>query len=641
MCGIVGSAGFFEPGLVKRMCDTIAHRGPDSSGIFELPSAAMALGIRRLAVIDLVTGDQPLSSADGKVVIVFNGEIYNFRELREELCKIGHRFHTNSDTEVVLEAYLEWGIEAWTQLQGMFAVAIVDQSGTQPRLILARDRVGIKPLYYVVVGGALVFASELKALLNWSNFPKAIDIGGIRDYLALRYVPGPRSLFSHVSKLPAAHTLEFANGVVSVRRWWTPPGFEFVRPGLDEESAAELIGSALQVAVRRHLISDVPIGVFLSGGIDSSVIAALMARYMSIPIKTFSVRFPDFPSDDAARAATTAKFLGADHHDIECRRADVKDFPEIVWSLDEPVGDAIVLPMFVLAREARRHVKVVLSGEGADEIFGGYMFHRNLVQLDRLRAMLPPAVWPLVAAVIRRLPSRLLNAFFEYPGELGNAGRCKVADMLENLPHSDVIDLYRRAIALFDENDLRMISQTPIAGAAAVSNSACTRSEKPGETTLQRLLRAQFRDWLPDDILMKADKMTMAHSLELRVPFLDEAVMLAAAALPDGTKIGRRSNKVALREFARSLVPRQIVDAPKQAFYFPLEAYINDPVMSDLVRQTLDPARIRRRGLFRQDWIRATAAAPGNAGFLPLKRLFAVVMLELWFERFAPEATWA
>jgi asparagine synthase (glutamine-hydrolysing) len=641
MCGIVGFAGFTEPGLLARMCNAVAHRGPDGEGMAELAEARISIGMRRLAIIDLATGDQPFVSADRRVQLVFNGEIYNFRELREELRELGHAFNTQSDTEVVLVSYLQWGNDAWQRLHGMFAIAIADLRGAAPELVVVRDRVGMKPVYFMAGNGRLVFASEIKALTVWSGFSNAVDPSAILDYLALRYVPGPGSLLKHVRKLPAGHVLRFRNGSFSLARWWTPPN-DAPTAEMDDEEAAERFGAAFRNAIRRHLVSDVPVGAFLSGGIDSNSIVALMAEMSPGRVKTFSIGFPDFPDAEMRRAELAAQAFQTDHHPIECRASDMANLSDIAWSLDEPVGDAIVVPMYVLAREAHRKVKVVLSGEGADEILGGYLFHRKLVQLETMRQRIPACLWRLAAAVVGRTPVGMLNRWFDYPGKLGSDGRRKVAYFLAQTGSASLMQLYRESISLFDRNDLDD-SLAPTFPAHDVRQDGSELDEAAGEgTPLQRLIRAQYQHWLPDDILMKTDKMTMAHSLEARIPFMDEEVIRAAARTPDRHKLAPDVNKKILRDFAkRTLLPPELVNTPKMAFYIPLESYIETPIMRDVMRRTLDPERIRRRGLFRPEWIDAARNSSPAAGFLPLKRLFSIVMLELWFERFCPEASWA
>lgn len=641
MCGIVGVAGRFDPELVRRMADAIMHRGPDGAGFHDCAPAEISIGMRRLAIIDLVTGDQPFHDAGGKVHIVYNGEVYNHRELRAELEGLGHRFNTSADTEVVLQAYLAWGSQAWSRLHGMFSLAIIDERAAKTKLLLVRDRVGIKPLYFVRRGRRLLFASEIKALQADPDHSGNVDLSAIRAYLALRYVPGPGSLLSDVQKLPPGHELAWCDGDITVQRWWEPPNAATLDPSLDLQASAERFGSALRQSVRRHMIADVPVGAFLSGGIDSNVIVALMAEVSPHPVRTFSIGFPDFPDDDRNLAALTARKLGTDHHPIECRAEDMAALPDIAFKLDEPVGDAIVVPMSVLAREARRHVKVVLSGEGADEILGGYMFHRKLVHIAAVKRLVPPSLFGAAAKLVSVLPVTLLERLFDYPGALGEEGKRKIVSLVEQIGYEPLSSLYRSAVSLLDPLDIRSMARAPALSALANASVGPLLAASSHGSALQSLVEMQYPDWLPDDILMKADKMTMMHSLEGRVPFMDELVIGAAATLPDSAKIGKKGNKLALRHFAESLLPREVVQAPKRAFYIPLESYARTKPLAEILDWTLAPARTARRGLFDPAWIARQRAAGPEQGFLPLKRIFSIVMLELWFERFAPDASWS
>ena len=639
MCGIVGYAGFFQPGLLKRFCDAIYHRGPDNEGLVELAVEKIALGNRRLAIIDLEGGAQPYKSPDGRVHLVYNGEIYNHEDLRRVLEAKGHVFRTLCDTEVVLNAYLQWGADAWPKLQGMFAIAIADLRDSYPRLLVVRDRVGIKPLYYAAHLGRIAFASEIKPLLDWDDFSRNVDLGSVRRYLSMRYVPGPRTMFEGLRKLPAGHYLEFANGDFTLHRWWSTPNADMVESGMNAEDGSRVMEDAMRLSVRRHMIADVPVGVFLSGGIDSNAITALMAEVSSAPVHTFSIGFPDFPNDDVSRAEMAAKALGTDHQSIECRASELTALPDIAWTLDEPVGDAIVAPIYVLAREARKKVKVVLSGDGGDEVLGGYMFQRKLLQMARMKRMLPCPLLRLGGRLLNIVPLAVLERLFDYPGRLGEEGRRKVAGMLQALADEGLSDLYRRSISLFDDIDV----QRATSGRQAFNARQPLPFPEPmrAGSPLQQLIDMQFEDWLPDLMLTKFDKLTMAHSLEGRVPFLDEAVITAAARIPDHLKMTGAENKKPVRDFASKLLPTEIVKSPKAAFYIPMESYVRTPEMQDLLRWTLDPVRVEKRGLFDPQWAKAALDADPNDGFLPLKRVFSLAMLELWFERYCPDASWS
>jgi asparagine synthase (glutamine-hydrolysing) len=421
---------------------------------------------------------------------------------------------------------------------------------------------------------------------------------------------------------------------MSLRPWWTPPGPERQDKYLSDDDAVHDMGEALRTAVRRHMISDVPVGAFWSGGIDSSVIVALMAELSSGPVRTFSVRFPGHPDDDVRRAAGMASALGTRHTEIECQAQDFAALPDIVWSLDEPIGDPIVVPTSVLAREARKAVTVVLSGEGADELFGGYLFHRKLVALDQWRTRLPGAVWPFAAWLVERLPRALLDRAFDYPGRLGHEGRRKLAHLFRAAGEDELSELYKTSISLFDADDIAQATsgRLPL---PAVEPAAPVHG-----TSLQRLLALQYADWLPDLILMRSDKIAMAHSLECRVPFLDDLVINTAARGPDAVKLRGKLNKWVLRRFSKSLLPDAFANAPKQAFYAPLDPYLRRGPLREIMDAALDPARLKRRGLFDPGYVAQLAAAPRES-FLVEKRLFSILMLELWFERFAPDASWA
>jgi asparagine synthase (glutamine-hydrolysing) len=485
-----------------------------------------------------------------------------------------------------------------------------------------------------------VFGSEIKALLSWSGMRRDVDLDALRNYLALRYVPGPGSLLRGVRRLPAGHMLLFQNGQTSIRQWWAPPAGA-AEPKMSAEEASRSFGEALRMAVRRHLVSDVPLGAFLSGGVDSNVIVALMAEVSPAPVHTFSIGFPDFPHNELDRAAITAEIYGTDHTPIECTAADMASLPDIVWALDEPVGDPIVVPLYVLSREARRKVKVVLSGEGGDEVMGGYVFHRNLTQMERLRRFLPAQAWPLLGRLVETVPASLLDRAFDYPGQLGTDGRRKVAALVASLHDDDVLARYRTSVSLFDPVDIDDVAKAPeLRGPAGRTISNETPWPIAG-SPLERLIAIQFRDWLPDLILGKLDKLTMAHSLEGRVPFMDDAVIAAAARIPADRKLAGGSNKQPLRDFARALLPAKIAGAAKAAFYIPLESYIHSPQILDLIRWALDPTRVAKRGLFHPEWAGRVLDNAEEGGFLPLKRVFSILMLELWFERFCPEARWS
>ncbi|MEM7261871.1 MAG: asparagine synthase (glutamine-hydrolyzing), partial [Planctomycetota bacterium] len=423
MCGIAGLIGIDEPGLIERMTASIVHRGPDDSGFFTARDSELGtvtFGHRRLSIIDLSGGHQPMTTPSGNHTIVFNGEIYNFAEIRDRLIGRGIAFETNCDTEVLLRLYETDGPEGLHQLNGMFAFAIYDR--TKNEVFIARDRIGIKPLYYVEIGKKLLFASEAKALLRHDGWDREINPHAIHDYLGLRYVPGHTSMFRQVRRLGPGESLTFKAGKATVQKWWHPPQHEGSYPKSEGEYLDEL-SEIMERSVRRRLIADVPFGAYLSGGLDSSLIVALMSKICTTPIQTFSVGF-DYEHDELSEAAATAELLGASHHELACRAEDVALLPEVVYHSDEPMGDAINIPMYQLAKEATKQVTVILTGEGADEMFGGYLFHKVMWAAQVYRTMVPGPLrrW-VVQPLMSMVPAGMMNLAFKYPAYLGQRGK--------------------------------------------------------------------------------------------------------------------------------------------------------------------------------------------------------------------------
>ncbi len=632
MCGIAGFVGGDAEvaGIIDRMASVIGHRGPDDEGALAGPG--FALGHRRLAIIDLAGGHQPMVNADRTLAIVFNGEIYNYRQLMAELKQRGHRFSTNSDTEVILHLYEEEGPDCPRHLHGMFAFAVVDLR--KQVLFLARDRLGKKPLYLWQDGGRLAFASEIKALLAFPGVPREPDLVAIDGYLSMRYVPGPRTMFKGIRKLPPGGWLRWRAGAVETGRYWSLPPIDRTAGGSDREFQ-ETFDRLFSDAVDLRLVSDVPVGAFLSGGLDSSCIVAAMARRVDGPLHTFSVGF-DWSGDETTEAAATARLFGCQHHEVICRPEDMGLLPEIVWHSDQPLGDAIAVPAYLLAREASQHVKVVLSGDGADESLAGYMFHRVIALGHAIRRAVPPALLDgVVAPAVAALPAGLLGRLFDYPAELGEAGKAKLLAYLAALRIDDPTANYRLLISMMDAYDKDGLYtdgfRAGIAGEAAWE----TPAPSPGEGYLDRLLAAQFTDWLPDNILARLDKMTMAHGLEARTPYLDHRLVEFLRAVPDHLKLGRLGgNKVLLRRWAERMMPRATAWRRKRPFYIPVENYLGHPVFRGLVEETLSPTQVARRGYFRPAAVAGMVGGLRRGEFLGIKRVVALVMLELWHNMF-------
>ena len=633
MCGICGYVGIDDEDLLVRMAGTLEHRGPDDCGYFR--EGLTGLGHRRLSVIDISGGHQPMANPDESLIIVYNGEVYNYREIRDSLEQRGYTFRTGSDTEVVLRLYEARGAEALNGLNGMFAFAIFDRR--HDMLFLARDRIGIKPLYYLELPGRFLFASEAKALLCHSGWNPSLNPRAIHDYLALRYVPGDRTMFREIRRLPAGHYLTYRKEKLQLHRYWEPPQYDPPDRRSDEEYIEEL-STLMEKSVRRRMISDVPLGAYLSGGLDSSTIVAAMAKLVSKPIKTFAVGF-DYQHDELSEAAATARHLGCDHHEIACRAEDVSLLPKIVHHLDEPMGDAIIIPMYQLSREAKRHVTVILTGEGGDEIFGGYLFHKVMRLGEAYRRLTPGAVrkWvfgPLLSAV----PAGVLNLAFRYPAELGKRGKRKALDYLQLLEPARMDPAYRHLISLFDVRDTpdlytpefrRMLEED-----ASWTDHPAVHGAPHRKAYLDRLLSLQFNHWLPDNMLLRQDKTGMANAIEGRVPFLDHELVEFAMRLPPRLKLRRLTGKYILRCYAGTLLPQRVVRRKKMPFYVPIETYFQQPGFRDLMEDLLSDQAVRHRGLFRPEAVARLRGLMHRHEFLLVKQVFSLMVLELWFRIF-------
>lgn len=629
MCGICGYIGIREDGLLEAMTTSLTHRGPDSAGYFQ--SGDVGLGHRRLSIIDVVGGRQPIENEDQSLVLICNGEIYNYQSLREELQAKGHRFRTKSDSEVVLHLYEDIGPKCLDRLHGMFTIAIFDKSSKM--LFLARDRLGIKPLYYVHLPNQFLFASESKSILRYTGFDTSLNPLALSDYLALRYVPGPGSMFREIHKFPAAHYGVFKDGDFRLHRYWEPELYDGPFRETEEEYL-EGFAERFQRSIQRRLFSEVPLGAYLSGGVDSNTIVASMANIMSTPVRTFSVGF-DFEHDELTQASECAKLLGCQHTEIACRVSDINLLPEIIYHLDEPVGDAIVIPMYQLAREAKKQVTVILSGEGADETLGGYLFHRVLLGGHYLERGIPEGIRRhLLLPLLKGIPNWVLNLAFQYPAALGVRGKLKVVDYLGLLGPNQLGSAYRHLISLFDERDTNELFTKDFEESLKNehrSNQMDNMAKERSAPYLNKILNLQFEHWLPDDILMKQDKLSMAHGIEARVPFLDHELVEYILRVPPSLKIRMKQSKYLLRKFATRLLPEEMVSRKKMPFYVPVEKYISDSYFQDLLADTLSHKSIRARGIFNPIAIDKLLQHMRQGEFIYVKQIFSLVVLELWF----------
>ncbi|MGH7319872.1 MAG: asparagine synthase (glutamine-hydrolyzing) [Candidatus Rokuibacteriota bacterium] len=619
MCGIAGilrtDGGAADQALLRSMTDAIAHRGPDGDGFFH--DGPVGFGHRRLAIIDLVTGDQPIATDDGSIVLVFNGEIYNFRELRGELQARGAWFRTTSDTEVVLRAYETWGVDCLTRLRGMFAFAIWDRP--RRRLFLARDRAGIKPLVYAWDGQRLLFASEIKALLQDPRLPRDLDWEALRDFLTLHYIPSPRTIFRAIRKLPPASylLLDLDRAEPEIRRYWDLRFAPDSRPS--EADWLEGLRWHLRDAVRSHLVSDVPIGAFLSGGMDSSTVVALMAQVSEGRVRTFSIGFDDSDFDELRHAREVARRYDTQHFEYVVKPDALDSLSHLVWQFDEPFADSSALPTYYVSKITREHVTVALSGDGGDENFVGYTRYaraqRLHATLDTFPAVLIRPLW--------RLAARLLP-----PGTRGQG-------YLETLG-SRPVDRYFRLVAYQRSETLRRLLSTearrhvePLVAPTEFRRLAAEGRTPDYASTLQYL---DVRSYLPEDILTKVDRTSMAASLEARVPLLDHVLMEYVATMPTGLKFAGGAGKVILKRVMVSDLPPGILARGKMGFGLPLASWFRHE-LTDYLREILTGRRTRERGLVDPGAVSALLADHQSGRHDRSARIWALVCLEEWARR--------
>ena len=623
VCGICGLASLrpsaVDPEVLAAMNETLIHRGPDSAGT--VVDGPVGLAMRRLAIIDLGGGDQPIANEDGCVQVVQNGEIYNYRELRELLARRGHSFRTRSDTEVLVHLYEDEGPRFVESLRGMFAIALWD--ARRSRLVLARDRFGIKPLFYRLEDGVLSFASELKALLCQPGFQREVDLEALDAFLAFNSIPAPLTIFRQARKLPPGHLLLWeASGeeaTVSVERYARPtpaPAGQTRRES--EAELAEELRARLRDSVRAHLVADVPVGVLLSGGIDSSVLAALAAAEGNGRLKTFTIGFEEGSFDERDQARLIAERYGTDHHELVLRPDAAELLPLLAECFDEPFGDSSAIPTYLVSKLAREHVKVALSGEGGDELFGGYYTYVADLLAARVGG-LARAVRP----VVERLPSSSARVSFDYMAKRFVGGA-----------HLPPLERHHAWKEIFS-SDARaeLLAEDRRKGFDPVDLYRARYAETEGAEPLARLQDVDLGLYLVDDLLVKTDRASMAHSLEARVPFCDQVVAELALALPDRLKVRGFEKKRLLRQAAAPLVPVEILRAKKRGFSIPMAAWLRGG-LEPVARQVLSPEAMRRQGYFRPDAV-TRLLDTHVAGREDLSRqLWGLLTFSLWWERY-------
>lgn len=628
MCGIVGAFSLdgrtaVDRGVIETMNATLIHRGPDSSGVFE-DGGHIGLAMRRLAIIDVAGGDQPIANEDESIWVVFNGEIYNFATLRGELEHRGHRFATYSDTEVLVHGYEEWGDAFVTRLRGMFAFALWDSR--RHRLLLARDRVGIKQLFYAKVGEQLIFGSEIKALLAHPRVERHLRPGAVNQFLTYLYVPEPMTMFAGIDELRAGHLLVAERGAFDVRPYWQlryDPD-----PTMSLDDAAEGLRHHLDEAVRVRLVSEVPLGAFLSGGVDSGSVVALMAKHSNSPVKTFSVGYASGGEefDERVFARELAEHYQTEHYELEMKPDVVEIAERLVRAFDQPHADSSAIPNWYLSRFTREHVTVALSGLGGDEIAAGYERHRGAILAEHLRWLPRWMLQGLIQPIVERLPDpssgnqwpqrakRFVRAaalpfderFFEMLAQLSRSERSKILtpEVLEQIELDDPAAHYHELLRGVD-----------------------------GADPLNRALFADLRLYVPGDLLTLTDRISMAHSLEVRVPFLDHELLEFAARIPPAYKLRRMERKHILKRAVADLLPREFFRRRKMGFTPPLTVWFRNE-LRDFVEDTLNKSAISQTGVFRYDAVRQILDAHFDRRANFDNQIWALITFTLWHERY-------
>jgi asparagine synthase (glutamine-hydrolysing) len=612
MCGI---AGFIDnqyreaeaEQLIDRMCQVIRHRGPDEQGTWV--GEGVALGMRRLSIIDLAGGHQPIFNEDRSVLVVFNGEIYNYQTLRDQLSARGHQFSTNSDTEVIVHAYEEYGDDCVTHLRGMFTFALWDNK--RRRLLAARDRFGKKPFNYYWDGERLLFGSEIKSLLE-APIARKINPIALDEYLVYRYVPAPLTLFQNILKLPAAHILIYEEGKIATRRYWELP---FTPTCLDDEATAlERIRALLTEAVQIRLMSEVPLGAFLSGGTDSSVVVGLMAKTMSQPVKTFSIGFEEDTYSELPHARKVAQHFATDHHEFIVKSDLVSALPQLVWAFDEPFGDSSMLPTYYVSKLAREHVTVVLTGDGGDEIFGGYEQYRREYLISRV----PPLVRATLAFAGQFLPD-------------GVRGKQRLATWRKDYGTRSIeafmlLPDYPRE-ALYTPGFFEQVrDHAPFERHLALYRAACHLD------TTAALQRIDTATYLTDDILVKVDKASMFNSIETRAPLLDHVLGEYVSSLRPSVRMRNGTQKYLLKRIAAEMLPAAVLNRPKQGFSIPLTQWFRND-MTSYAHDILSSQQAQQRGLFQPAFLQKLLQTDGSARLANHSQaLWTLLCLELWFQ---------
>ncbi|RMD94714.1 MAG: asparagine synthase (glutamine-hydrolyzing) [Calditrichaeota bacterium] len=622
MCGICGVTYFDQnykvlPEMVERMCDVIVHRGPDDSGLYVHRNTG--LGMRRLSIIDLVTGHQPIANEDQSIWIVFNGEIYNHLELRKELETRGHKFKTRTDTEAILHAYEEYGVDCPQKLNGMFAFAIFDQK--KQSLFLARDRLGIKPLYYYQDNEKLAFGSELKSILELPNIPRQVNSVALDIYMTFEYIPAPHSIFKNIYKLPPGHFLLLKDGKIKIKSYWELHFDE--RPWEENQLCEELI-DLLQDAVKIRLMSDVPLGAFLSGGIDSSTVVALMSRVMDRPVETFSIAFKESSYNEAHYARTIASTFHTNHHEFTIEPDALELTQKLVGHLDEPLGDFSIFPTYLVSKMAREYVTVALSGDGGDELFGGYETY----------------IADKIAKMYMRIPKFLRDNIIVYllnkipPTEKKKGLINRAKRFVEGMQLPSQLEHTRWMIFLQEVEKIKLYThdfQNQLKGLEAYNFILNYFDQTNNADAINRQLFVDIKTYLVDDILVKVDRMSMATSLEARVPFLDHRFVEFTTQIPGEYKLKGRRTKFILKKALHSILPDEILKRGKEGFSIPIKNWLKTD-LKDLMLDVLSPDNIKNTGFFEPAYVQKLIREHLTGVENHSHRLWAMIVFSIWHE---------
>jgi asparagine synthase (glutamine-hydrolysing) len=620
MCGIIGAVttnGGFLPGrdIAEQMCNVIVHRGPDDQGIYYTNNAF--IGMRRLSIIDLDTGHQPIHNEDETIWVVFNGEIYNFKELRKRLEERGHKFYTSSDSECIVHCYEEYGERCFEHLLGMFAIAIWDSINNI--LLLGRDRLGKKPLYYARLKDTLIFGSELKSLLLVPGMARDVSHRSVHDFLIFGYVPAEATIFENIYKLPAGHYLIYENGLIGIRSYWQ---LEFTPKWTDPPAILERsLFDLLDDAVRLRLVSDVPFGAFLSGGIDSSVVVALMAKNMNMPVKTFTIGFKEAQYNELDDARIVARHFHTEHHEFIVEADTVSLLEDLVWYFDEPFADSSAIPTYLVSKMASQHVKMVLSGDGGDEAFAGYERYRKYLIIDVLRSFSPKVAFHVLNLLGYSMPKELKS-------------RLRWVGERVRMPYPDD---YLSAVILTKPRLVQeLLGDTSLNNTPYGAITGYFRDERI-LNRIDAMLAGDIKSYLVDDILVKVDRMSMANSLEVRAPLLDHKLMEFAARLPNSLKLRYGSGKYLLKRVAKQILPASTLKKRKHGFAIPLSEWFRS-CLKDLMWDVLESRSFIERGFFNHSVTRRCmerhVAGVEDHG----EHLWLLLTFELWARRFLDQS---